>query len=99
MKISEVTIADLKGYLNVFHDDDDTLLTTILTACRAYISAHTGITADILVTPNLDSYEDLTMALYVLASELYDNRAYNVEAAKNSPVVEAILNIHSVNLL
>jgi hypothetical protein len=39
------------------------------------------------------------MAVFILASELYDNRVYSVENTNVNPVIQAILNMHSVNLL
>lgn len=89
-----MTISDLKSYVNVYHNEDDNLFTAILIAAKTFVAGYTGLSAE-----NLDKSEDLTMAVYILASELYDNRAYNVEAVKVNPVIETLLNMHSVNLL
>jgi N12 class adenine-specific DNA methylase len=94
MKISEITILDIKNYLNVYHAEDDILITAILTAAKAFVSSYTGLAAE-----SLDLREDLSMAVYILASELYDNRAYNVDNSNVNPVIKAILNMHSINLL
>jgi N12 class adenine-specific DNA methylase len=94
MKISEITIEHLKDYLHVYHTEDDKLLTAILTASKAFVKNYTGLT-----TENLDISEDLSMAVFILATELYDNRVYTVENDNVNPVIQAILNMHSVNLL
>jgi uncharacterized phage protein (predicted DNA packaging) len=94
MRISEVTISDLKQYANVYHSDDDGLFAQILTASKSYIRSYTGLSDELM-----DSNEDLTLALYVLSNDLYDNRAYNIESSKANLVVESILSMHSINLL
>ena len=94
MKISEVTIKDLKEYAVVSHNLDDKLFSNILIACKSYIKSYTGLD-DI----SLDKKEDLTIALMILCNEMYDNRAYTVENDKANKVVNSILDMHSINLL
>jgi hypothetical protein len=94
MKISEITTKDIKDYLHVYHNEDDTLISAILTASRSFVKNYTGLTNE-----PLDAKDDLSMAVFILSSELYDNRAYTVENTNVNPVIEAILGMHSVNLL
>jgi uncharacterized phage protein (predicted DNA packaging) len=94
MLISEVGIQDLKDYANVYHNEDDQLFSSILPACKSYIKGYTG-----LDETKLDTHEDLSIALMVLANELYDNRSFTVENNKVNMVVKSILDMHSVNLL
>ena len=94
MKISEINRKDIKDYLHVYHDEDDTLISAILTASRSFVKNYTGLTNE-----SLDAKDDLSMAVFILSSELYDNRAYTVENNNVNPVIEAILGMHSVNLL
>jgi uncharacterized phage protein (predicted DNA packaging) len=94
MKINEITLKDIKDYLHVYHNEDDTLISAILTASRSFVKNYTGLTNE-----SLDSKDDLSMAVFILSSELYDNRAYTVENNNVNPVIEAILGMHSVNLL
>jgi hypothetical protein len=94
MKISEVTIQELKDYANVYQDLDNNLFTSILAACKSYIKGYTGLTSE-----QLDTKEDLTIALFVLSNELYDNRTFTVENDKVNTVIKSILDMHSVNLL
>lgn len=94
MKISEVTTQELKAYANVFHDEDNDLFTSILSACKSYIKGYTGLTPE-----QIDQKEDLTIALYVLSNELYDNRTFTVQNDKVNVVIKSILDMHSINLL
>lgn len=94
MKISEVTIAELKNYSHVYHAEDDSLFTAILLASKAYIQTYTGLSSE-----TMDLKDDLTIALHVLASEMYDNRAFMADSAKPNLVIQAILDAHSINLL
>lgn len=105
MKISEVTTDDLKQYANVYHDLDDKLFTTILAACKSFISTYTGLplvddpnTTDV-VEDNCDAHDDLTVALFVIANEMYDNRMMTLDAKGINFVIKQILDSHSVNLL
>lgn len=94
MKISEITLKDIKDYLHVYHDEDDPLITAILTASRSFVRNYTGLSNE-----GLDTKDDISMAVFILSSELYDNRAYTVDNTNVNPVIEAILGMHSVNLL
>jgi uncharacterized phage protein (predicted DNA packaging) len=94
MKISEIKISNIKDYLHVYHDEDDTLISAILIASKSFVRNYTGLSSE-----NLDAKDDLSMAVFILASELYDNRAYTVENNNINPVIQTILNMHSVNLL
>jgi uncharacterized phage protein (predicted DNA packaging) len=94
MKISEVTIPDLKNYAHVYHSEDDELFNLILSACKSYIEAYTG-----LDNIKMDEKEDLTIAMFVLSNELYDNRTFTVQSDKVNSVIKSILDMHSVNLL
>lgn len=94
MKISNVTIENLKNYAHVYHSEDDTLFEAILIACKSFIKNYTGLNAE-----QMDLHEDLSIALLVLANEMYDNRVYIVEASKVNAVIQSILDSHSTNLL
>lgn len=94
MKISEVTVKSLKEYAHVYHDEDDKLFESILAACKAYIKGYTGLSGE-----QMDTKEDLTMTLFILSNELYDNRTFTVENDKVNIVIKSILDMHSINLL
>ena len=96
MKISEVTVQDLVNYA---HEDAEDLelhgtFNTMLIACKAYIKGYTGLTDE-----QMETKEDLTIALMVLVNEMYENRIYTVKDDKVNVVIKSILDMHSINLL
>jgi hypothetical protein len=104
MKISEVTVQNLKDYAREYNDDQATndAFNLILTAVKLYISNYTGL--PLVGDPangisGCDDFEDLTIALLVLSNEMYDNRTFTVDNDKVNPVIKSILDMHSVNLL
>ena len=94
MKISEVTIDELKEYANVEHNFDDDIFENILVAAKSYIKSYTGLNDE-----QVDKKEDLTIALMVLCNEMYDNRVFSVQDNKANTEIANILDMHSVNLL
>ena len=108
MKISEITVAELKKYALPFESatDEDWLFTVLLPAAKANIVALTGLplatVADELTgikPPCVDDYEDLTIALLVIAADLYSNRSTVVDKSNINKVVESIIGSHQFNLL
>ena len=95
-KISEITQTDLVDYLRISELDSSQtqLLTTIQAAATNYIVGVTGLTLE-----QLDNYPDLTLALYALVQDMYDNRAIYVDKANISDTVSTILNMYRTNLL
>lgn len=95
-KVSEVASTDLAEYLRVGEvtESDDGFLKTIIGAAKSYMSKYTGLTAE-----QLDESSDLVIALFVLAQDMYDNRALYVDSANVNLAVQSILDMHSVNLL
>lgn len=95
-KISEITQTDLVDYLRISELDSSQtqLLTTIQAAATNYIVGVTGLTLE-----QLDNYPDLTLALYALVQDMYDNRAIYVDKANISDTISTILNMYRTNLL
>lgn len=97
MKFSEVTINDLKDYARVDHEEENILFATILEAAKSHIRTYTGLTDE-----KLDTLPDMTIALYVIANEMYENRtgtSIDNKASKFNELLDRILGSHSVNLL
>lgn len=94
--ISDLTVQDVADYLRLSEltTEDTALLPTILAAAKDYVYKYTGLTP-----LQADVYKDLTIAVFVLCQDMYDNRAYYVDSSNVNKVVEAILGLHSVNLL
>lgn len=95
-KISEITIEDLADYLRLPEPyfSETTLLTTIKAAAVNYVIGVTALSAE-----QLDNYPDLTLAVYALCQDMYDNRTIYVEKANISDTVSTILNMYRTNLL
>lgn len=96
MKISELTIAELMNYAHEYTDDESIqrLFSSILVASKSFVKSYTGLNDE-----QIDLIPDLTIALMILANELYDNRALTVQNEKVNPAVKTILDMHSINLL
>lgn len=94
MLLSEISIADLKDYANVYHDQDDALFHSILQGSKHFIKNYTGKSIT-----DLDDCEDVTIALFILSNEMYDNRMVSTDNKNVSFVVKQILDSHSYNLL
>lgn len=94
MKISVVTISDLKAYARVENNVEDTLFTAILIGAKEFIKSYTGLDA-----AGMDLHEDLTIALKVLANEMYEQRQYTVQHDKVNIVIKSILDRHCINFL
>ena len=95
-KISEITQTDLVDYLRISELDSSQtqLLTTIQAAATNYIVGVTNLSL-----AALDNYPDLTLALYALVQDMYDNRTIYVDKANISDTVSTILNMYRTNLL
>lgn len=94
MKVSDISLETVKDYLKVENDIEDTLIDNILTASKSFIKNYTGLTDELI-----DTKEDISLAVLVLANEMYSNREYTVDKNTLNPIVVSILNMHSVNLL
>lgn len=95
-KFSEIVVNDLINYLRIteLSTGDTQLLTSILAAAKNFVIAYTGQTLD-----KADTYPEFTLAVYVLAEDMYDKRTYSVDKTEANKVVDSILGLHSINLL
>ena len=93
MKISEITTETIAEHLRV-DETDDPMIQVIKDAAVEYVRSYTGLTDE-----ELDAHEDLTLAVLILASDMYDNRAATVKEANSNKTLECILGMHSKNQL
>lgn len=91
MKVSELTTDNLKEYLRT---DDDTNLLEMLAAAKAFVKSYTGLSDE-----EIDEHEDLVPVVYIIVSDMYDNRSFSVNNNKINPFVEITLGLYSKNLL
>ena len=94
MKISEVTLNEVKAYLRITDTDDDSLLEIILAAATSYILSYTALTAE-----EADTITELSIALMCLCSDMYDVRTSQASNDKQNPIVSTVLNMHRRNCI
>lgn len=94
MKPSEIKAQTVLGYLRLDGEPDDVSPDTLLAAAKSYIMSYTG-----LDEAEMDLHEEISIAILVLCSDLYDNRQTAVESDKVNRTVRSILDLHSTNLL
>ena len=94
MKISEVTLTEVKSYLRITDTDDDSLLEIIQAAATSYILSYTALTAE-----EADTITELSIALMCLCSDMYDVRTSQASNDKQNPIVSTVLNMHRRNCI
>lgn len=83
-------------------ETDLSLIQLMKSSAVAYCTGHTGLTE-----AELDNYEDVTVAVLALISDMWDKRAATVSSSNSTStsssafnrVIENILSMHSMNLL
>lgn len=95
-KVSDVSYQDVADYLRLYEVDADTMntLKTLINVSKTFMSNYTGRTIE-----ELDNYQDFVIVLFVLCQDMWDNRTMYVESKNLNNVIQAILGLHSVNLL
>ncbi len=94
MKVSEITYKDIANYIRLTEvsEEEKIFLTSLINIATKFIEGYTGV-------KNLDDHEDFVIVVYILCQDMYDNRVLYVDKTNLNKVVEAILGMHSVNLL
>ena len=94
MKVSEITYKDIANYIRLTEvsEEDKAFLTSLISIAKKFIEGYTGV-------KDLDLHEDFVIVTYILCQDMYDNRVLYVDKTNLNKVVEAILGMHSVNLL
>lgn len=98
MKVSMIGIKDICGQIRMDEGyltgaDRDYLL-ILQKAAVEYVKSYTGLT-----DAEIDEHEDITAAVLVLISDMYDNRQMYVDKGNVNRVVDTILGMYCVNLL
>lgn len=94
MLVSELTVDNLKNYLRVDTDIDDTLLAVILPAAKRFCAQYTGLTLE-----DLDDFEDMPLAVLAVAADMYEVRQVTLNGTQINPTTAQILGTYSTNLL
>lgn len=98
MKVSEITFSDIcrqireeEAYVT---EESRKHLSILQKAAVDYVKGYTG-----LDEAAIDTHEDITIAVLVLISDMYDNRQMTVDKNNVNLVVDTILGMYCVNLL
>ncbi|MFR3651071.1 MAG: head-tail connector protein [Enterocloster aldenensis] len=98
MKVSEITFSDIcrqireeEAYVT---EESRKHLSILQKAAVDYVKGYTG-----LDEAAIDTHKDITIAVLVLISDMYDNRQMTVDKNNVNRVVDTILGMYCVNLL
>nr|DAO34315.1 MAG TPA: head tail connector [Caudoviricetes sp.] len=97
MKVSQITFGDICRQLReeeTYMREDQAYLEIIKKAAVEYVKSYTGLSE-----AKIDEHEDITIAVLVLISDMYDNRQMYVDKANTNRVVDTILGMYCENLL
>lgn len=98
MKVSEIKLSDLfmqcRLEAEYLAEGEVKHLENLKKAAIEYVKSYTGLTE-----VQLEEHEDITIAVLVLVSDMYDNRQVYVDRSSVNRTVETILNMYRVNLL
>lgn len=98
MKVSglnlEIILNHIREEAENLDEDDLILLETMKTAAIQYVISQIGLTEK-----ELDEYEDITIAVLTLISDMWDNRAMTIQRSNVNIVVDTILSMHRMNLV
>lgn len=106
MKISELTTENLCLFLREnpqeLSDAEVLLIESLRDAAVSYVMKRCNIGG--VSSPDehgrmLDDYEDITIAVQALVSDMYDNRQMTVDGKYENRVAESILGLHDFNLV
>lgn len=95
-RVSQITVSDLADYIRLSEvtENDENTLQTYLTVAKNFMASYTGHTI-----AELDDYSDFVIVALVLVQDMWDNRTLYVDKTNLNKIVDAILGMHSVNLL
>ena len=98
MMVSEITIETLITFLKLNSEELDQVeraeLDMILSSAISYVVSYTGCTI-----PEIDEYKEITLAVLVIAQDMYDDRTLVVDKDKMNLVLKTTLGMHQKNLL
>lgn len=90
MKFSEITIKEIKEYLRIDDEEEDRMIEIMLTSSKTFIKNYTNLTEE-----ELDECEDISMAVFVLCADMYDNRQFTMDKVPSiNPTIKLILNLY-----
>lgn len=98
MRVSEISLRDICRQIRTdeeyLTEGDRQHLAVLQKAAVEYVKGYTG-----LDDAAIDTHEDITIAVLVLISDMYDNRQMTVDKSNVNRVVDTILGMYCINLL
>ena len=91
----EIDLNELKEFLNVYDDSDDILIKSLVNAGKQYIKDYTGLTEEEMI----EKKDSLKIALFLIVSEMYENRGQQSLQNKRNTMLTSILDMHCKNYL
>lgn len=101
MKIDEITMDDVVSFLRLEEDEYKPVeIKAIMAAAKSFIIGHTHLPVESTDgQKTINDYDDFYIAYMVLCQDMHENRTFTVDKDKINPTVEAILGMHSYNLV
>lgn len=93
MKVSEITVSDVKEYIRDTADDD-AVVADIMASAKGFIASQTGLTVD-----EIDEIPEMSYAFKCLCADMYDERSAVALSDKLNPIVQTIIHAHRVNMI
>ena len=97
MKLNELQLSDVKQFLRVDYDEDDTLISSFMEVATSYIKNYTGLTIE-----KCNEIEEFSRGALMIISDLYENRKAVENTATSTSInkiYDSMLNLYCVNLL
>lgn len=94
MIVSRLTDKDVLSFLRLDGTEGDISSSALLAAALGYVKSYTGLSEE-----EMDAHEDLSIAVLILCSDLYENRLTAVDTANVNRTVSCILGMHCKNLI
>lgn len=93
IKINEITTEFLVDYCNTY-EENGKILEVFKDASISYIKSYTGLTEE-----EINTMDDIVVALLVLVSGMYDCRSIEADKTNINIILDSILSMHSKNLI
>lgn len=93
MRFSQITEADAIRFAKL-EGSDISFVEPFLSAAKGYVKRYTG-----LEDHELDAYQELSIAVLVIFTDMYDNRSMTVEQAAENKTAKSIMDMHCRNLI
>lgn len=95
MKVSEIAVQDCLEYCRAEADaETERFLQNALQAAKNYIKSRNAID-----DAYMDQHEELSIVVFILVADMYDNRSMTVANGKENPTATTILKLHDKNFL